>query len=67
MERDLLSMQIDSAFRDLIIERDFTMHYHIARAVVHMEHLFGAIPYKYAKGSASCHILNTIEMLENED
>jgi len=43
------------------------MHYHIARAVVHMEHLFGSIPYKFAKGSASCHILNTIEMLENED
>lgn len=60
-------MQIDKAFKELVIDRDFTMYYHIARAIVHIEHLFGPIPVKHGKGEASSQILSIIEMLEDED
>lgn len=53
LEVDLLSMQIEKAYRDLVLERDFTMYYQVARSILHIQHMFGPIPLKRAKGIAS--------------
>lgn len=67
LEVDLLSMQMDMAFRDLVLERDFTMYHNIARAILELEHQFGPIAHKQGKGQASAHIVNILKMLENEN
>ena len=53
MENDLLSLQIDTAFKGLVLDRDLNMYYTIALALKEIEHLFGAIPKKEGKGVAA--------------
>lgn len=67
LENDLLSMQMERSFRELALERDFTMYHYIARAILQLEHIFGPIPLKEGKGIASSHVLRILKMLEEED
>jgi len=67
LEKDLISMQMESAFKDLVLERDFTMYHYIARAILQLEHCFGPIPVKEGKGVSSPHALRILKMLEEED
>ena len=67
LENDLLSMQMDKAFREIVLERDFSIYHYIARSILQLEHNYGPIQVKEGKGFASSQVLRILKMLEDDD
>lgn len=67
LENDLLSMQMDRSFREIVLDKDFSVYHYIARAILQLEHNYGPIQLKEGKGTASSQVLRILKMLEDDD
>lgn len=68
-DNDLLSMEVDSTFRDLYLEKDPTSLYQAAQAIMTLQSLYGMIPKISGKGLAANHvweILSDLGRLDSE-
>ena len=66
LENNLLSMQMDKAFREIVLERDFSIYHYIARSILPLEHNYGPIQVKEGKGFASSQVLRILKVLEDD-
>jgi hypothetical protein len=53
LERDLLSLELDSMFKDCFVDGDYAMLYDIVLALSKLQTLFGIIPKIKGKGFKS--------------
>ncbi|XP_049767289.1 vacuolar protein sorting-associated protein 33A [Schistocerca serialis cubense] len=65
-DNDLMSMELESAFKEYQVEHDPTVLYRCARALMTLQQLFGPIPRVSAKGTAACQVWDTLLRLRRE-
>ena len=62
IEPDVLTMEDDESFRNLILGYDTHVCSRVIQSIQRLETLFGAIPYKWGKGTWSTFILDRAEL-----
>ncbi|XP_050716266.1 vacuolar protein sorting-associated protein 33B-like isoform X2 [Eriocheir sinensis] len=67
LDDDLLSLEMTSFFRDAFLEGDFSGCVDVARAVNTLQGLFGQIPQVLAHGRAAKAVVNTLDLLNNQN
>ncbi|XP_067014776.2 vacuolar protein sorting-associated protein 33A [Anabrus simplex] len=65
-DSDLLSMELDSAFKEYYLENDPTCLYQAAQAIMTLQGLFGVIPRISGKGPASKHVWELMTRMARE-
>nr|XP_018896974.1 PREDICTED: vacuolar protein sorting-associated protein 33A [Bemisia tabaci] len=63
---DLLSMELDSAFKELHLESDPSYMYQAAQAIMMLQDLYGVIPRVSGKGLAAKHVWDLLKRLSLE-
>ncbi|KAK4047784.1 Vacuolar protein-sorting-associated protein 33 [Microbotryomycetes sp. JL221] len=66
IDRDLLSLEQDDAYRRLNLERDLAPVYDMAQAVMTIQRAFGAIPRIIGKGTSARRMVNVLKQLRIE-
>ncbi|KAI3946586.1 hypothetical protein MKX01_014444 [Papaver californicum] len=56
LDEDVLSFELDLAYRDYLVDGDTSALWHIAKSIHKLEYSFGVIPNVRAKGKASAQI-----------
>ena len=70
LDYDLLSLESNSSFRDIYVDRNLNSLSRLSRAIIKYETIFGRIKYKYSKGFYSkklAEILNREEEASNNN
>jgi hypothetical protein len=65
-DNDVLSLELDSNFRELYLEQDTTSLYYVAKSLMQMQSIFGLIPTIKTKGSCSKMVLNMMLRMRRE-
>eukprot|EP01012_Entosiphon_sulcatum_P016863 TRINITY_DN21732_c0_g1_i1.p1 TRINITY_DN21732_c0_g1~~TRINITY_DN21732_c0_g1_i1.p1 ORF type:complete len:642 (-),score=108.30 TRINITY_DN21732_c0_g1_i1:7-1908(-) len=60
---DLLSMELEKSFRDLVLQGDHTCLHDVAMAVVRLENSFGIVPNVYCKGRLAGKVAQLIKKM----
>jgi len=66
-EEDVLSLELDSVFHEVSVERDFSSLYDVASAIVQLQKVCGVIPQVEGKGDSSRVVSNLIRRLGLEN
>eukprot|EP00357_Protocruzia_adherens_P031928 CAMPEP_0114991808 /NCGR_PEP_ID=MMETSP0216-20121206/11580_1 /TAXON_ID=223996 /ORGANISM="Protocruzia adherens, Strain Boccale" /LENGTH=590 /DNA_ID=CAMNT_0002355181 /DNA_START=29 /DNA_END=1801 /DNA_ORIENTATION=- len=66
LENDVLSLEMESSLRDLILHSDVSIYMNVANSIRKLEYLYGKIPAKYGKGKASLRILEILDNTQEE-
>lgn len=67
LDEDILSFELDLAFKECLVDGDTTSHWHIAKAIHKLEFTFGLIPNVRAKGRASTRIAEILNRMQVEE
>ncbi|KMZ64182.1 putative Vacuolar protein sorting [Zostera marina] len=67
LDDDVLSFELDFAYRDVHVDGDTSSLWHIAKALHKLELSFGVIRNFLAKGSASVKVVEILESMQAED
>ncbi|KAG0484403.1 hypothetical protein HPP92_008482 [Vanilla planifolia] len=67
LDEDVLSCELDTAFRECLVDGDMSSLWHVAKAIHKLELSFGVIPNLRAKGCGSAKIIDILNSLEAED
>ncbi|KAK6192041.1 hypothetical protein SNE40_003590 [Patella caerulea] len=65
-DNDLLSMEIDTTFRECYLENDFTTMFYVAQSIMTLQALYGIIPYIYGKGDCAKHVVEMMRRMKGE-
>lgn len=65
-DEDVLSMEMEGALREIHVEGDRTVLYYVARALVHLQGLWGTIPNVTAKGAAATAVVEMMRRMQRE-
>ncbi|CAE1276174.1 VPS33A [Acanthosepion pharaonis] len=63
---DLLSMEMDSSFRECYLENDYTSLFYAARSLMTLQGLYGIIPNLYGKGDCAKHLIDMMLRMRRE-
>ena len=63
---DVLSMENESAFKELYIEEDPTVLHYVAKSVMKLQHLFGLIPNIKCKGDNAIEVARLLYRMRRE-
>ena len=66
MDGDLLSMEWDSAFRELYVDGDTSCLYSIARSLMKVQALYGLIPVVKGKGNMSSRVWQLMQRMRRD-
>ena len=61
LEKDVLSLEENTAIKDLYIKEDTKVLAALVRSIIKFETVFGRVKYKYAKGDYACIVKNLLE------
>ncbi|KAF7820166.1 vacuolar protein-sorting-associated protein 33-like protein [Senna tora] len=67
MDEDLLSFELDLAYKECLVDGDTSSLWHIAKAIHKLEFSFGLIPNVRAKGKASVRIADILNRMQAEE
>ncbi|XP_045594661.1 vacuolar protein sorting-associated protein 33B isoform X2 [Procambarus clarkii] len=67
LDNDLLSLEMTNFFRNAFLEGDFSGCVSVARAINTLQGLYGRIPNVLAHGRAAKAVMNTLEILNEQD
>lgn len=67
MDEDVLSFELDLAFREFQVDGDASSLWHVAKAIHKLEFSFGVIPNVRAKGKASAKVVDILNCLQVEE
>ncbi|KAK8934362.1 hypothetical protein KSP39_PZI014643 [Platanthera zijinensis] len=67
LDEDVLSCELDLAFRECLIDGDASALWHVANAIHKLELSFGVIPTVRAKGKGSAKIVDILNSLQVEE
>ncbi|CAH1391975.1 unnamed protein product [Nezara viridula] len=65
-DSDVLSMEVETTFKDFHLEKDPTSLYQAAQAIFTLQELYGVIPKVTGKGDAARHVWKLLERLDLE-
>ncbi|KAK3751808.1 hypothetical protein QZH41_013274, partial [Actinostola sp. cb2023] len=66
LDNDLLSLEMDSCFKECYIENDFTSLYYVANSLMSLQLLYGTIPKIYSKGDMAKRVLDMVMRKKRE-
>ncbi|KAI3983249.1 hypothetical protein MKX01_013316, partial [Papaver californicum] len=67
LDEDVLSFELDLAYRDYLVDGDISVLWHIAKSIHKLEYSFGVIPNVRAKGKASARISEILTRMQVEE
>ncbi|KAI3863482.1 hypothetical protein MKX03_005947 [Papaver bracteatum] len=67
LDDDVLSFELDLAYRDYLVDGDTSALWHIAKSIHKLEYSFGVIPNVRAKGKASARISEILTRMQVEE
>lgn len=67
MDEDVLSFELDLAYRECQVDGDTSALWHIAKAIHKLEFSFGVIPNVRAKGRASVRVADILSSMQAEE
>ncbi|KAF1860356.1 hypothetical protein Lal_00037695 [Lupinus albus] len=67
MDEDVLSFELDLAYKECQVDGDTGSLWHIAKAIHKLEFSFGVIPNVRAKGKASVRVADILNRMQTED
>ncbi|RAL50278.1 hypothetical protein DM860_007952 [Cuscuta australis] len=67
LDEDVLSFELDTAYREFTVDGDSTSLWHIAKAIHKLECSFGVIPNVRAKGKASVRVADILDRMQDEE
>ncbi|KAJ8542296.1 hypothetical protein K7X08_017162 [Anisodus acutangulus] len=67
LDEDVLSFELDVAYKEHLVDGDTTSLWHIAKAIHKLEFSFGLIPNVRAKGKASVHVSDILNRMQLEE
>ncbi|KAI3908165.1 hypothetical protein MKW98_029466 [Papaver atlanticum] len=67
LDEDMLSFELDLAYRDYLVDGDTSALWHIAKSIRKLEYSFGVIPNVWAKGKASAQISEILTRMQVEE
>ncbi|KAK3022268.1 hypothetical protein RJ639_045862 [Escallonia herrerae] len=67
LDEDVLSFELDLAYKDCLVDGDTTSLWHIAKAIHELEFSFGLIPNVRAKGKASVRVADILNRMQAEE
>nr|XP_014289619.1 vacuolar protein sorting-associated protein 33A isoform X2 [Halyomorpha halys] len=65
-DSDVLSMEVETTFKDFYLEKDPTSLYQAAQAIMTLQELYGVIPKVTGKGAAASHVWKLLGRLDLE-
>ncbi|KAJ7387414.1 Vacuolar protein sorting-associated protein 33A [Desmophyllum pertusum] len=66
LDSDVLSLEMDSSFKECYLENDFTSLFYVANSLMTLQTLYGTIPKIYAKGTMSKRVLDMMMRKKRE-
>ncbi|MCD7447259.1 Vacuolar protein-sorting-associated protein 33 [Datura stramonium] len=66
LDEDVLSFELDAAYKEHLVDGDTTSLWHIAKAIHKLEFSFGLIPNVRAKGKASVRVADILNRMQSE-
>ncbi|XP_052184512.1 vacuolar protein-sorting-associated protein 33 homolog [Diospyros lotus] len=67
LDEDVLSFELDFAFKDCTVDGDTSSLWHIAKSIHKLEFSFGLIPNVRAKGKASVRVADILNRMQAEE
>lgn len=67
LDEDVLSFELDCAYKECLVDADTSSLWHIAKAVHRLEFAFGVIPNVRAKGKASLRVAEIMDKMQMEE
>ncbi|XP_027104943.1 vacuolar protein-sorting-associated protein 33 homolog [Coffea arabica] len=67
IDEDVISFELDLAYKDHLVDGDTTSLWHIAKALHKLESTFGVIPNIRAKGKASARVADILNRMQIEE
>ncbi|XP_055811433.1 vacuolar protein-sorting-associated protein 33 homolog [Solanum dulcamara] len=67
LDEDILSFELDVAYKEHLVDGDTTSLWHIAKAIHKLEFSFGLIPNVRAKGKASVRVADILNRMQSEE
>ena len=67
MDEDVLSFELDLAYKECQVDGDTSSLWHIAKAIHKLEFSFGVIPNLRAKGKASVRVADILNRMQAEE
>ncbi|CAN4096145.1 unnamed protein product [Withania somnifera] len=67
LDEDVLSFELDAAYKEHLVDGDSTSLWHIAKAIHIIEFSFGLIPNVRAKGKASVRVADILNRMQSEE
>nr|CAD7427329.1 unnamed protein product [Timema monikensis] len=65
-DSDLMSMELEDAYKEYHLENDPTCLYQVAESVMGLQRLFGTIPAVYGKGAGAKHVCDLMHRMARE-
>ncbi|XP_025089148.1 vacuolar protein sorting-associated protein 33A-like isoform X2 [Pomacea canaliculata] len=65
-DADLLSMEMNEAFRESYVENDFTSMFYVAQSLITLQALYGTIQYIHGKGDCAKHLMEMMRRMRAE-
>ncbi|ESO97948.1 hypothetical protein LOTGIDRAFT_209143 [Lottia gigantea] len=65
-DNDLLSMEMDTTFRECYLENDFTSMFYVAQSIMTLQALYGIIPYINGKGDCAKQVVEMMRRMKGE-
>lgn len=66
LDKDVLTMEQDSAFKDFHLDNDPTGMYHIAKALVFLQKTYGVPAKVFGKGAAASYVHSLMQYIKQE-
>eukprot|EP01135_Chromosphaera_perkinsii_P005349 Nk52_evm30s343 gene=Nk52_evmTU30s343 len=66
LDYDLLSMEMETSFKDVFLEGDGTSLFHMAKAIMKLQMVFGIIPNIMGKGASAKHVASMLLRMRQE-
>lgn len=66
LDKDVLTLELDLAFKEFHVEMDPTGMHHIARALVLLQKRYGAPSKVFGKGTAASYVFNLMQNIKQE-
>ncbi|CAK9133522.1 unnamed protein product [Ilex paraguariensis] len=67
LDEDVLSFELDLAYKECLVDGDTTCLWHIAKAIHKLEFSFGVIPNLRAKGKAAVRVADILNRMQAEE
>jgi hypothetical protein len=66
LEEDVISLEVDDAFRQLFVQGDVSVLYDTAKAILKLQTIYGVVPRIVGKGAMAQKLLDTLMRMRKE-